>query len=140
VIRRRTVLIGLAGTLAAVAAAGAGSLVACNRVRSAAADVPTAAARLADALPEVFAPERLARHWAGAGTADRSAVLAELLGRPRLATALGADCPATRRALVRAEIAEDFATGRHLVADRIVAARTECLIAALCLGPPGAPL
>lgn len=126
---RRALLWGTVGTLGAVAALGAGSLVACNR-RLAEADPREAAVRLAEALPEVFAPRRLAAHWHEGGQPE--ALLQALQSRPAMRRALAADCPASRRALVRAEIAADFAAGDICIVDRLVVSRTEALVASLC--------
>jgi hypothetical protein len=87
--------------------------------------------RLAATLPEVFEPERLARHWqismAGSAAAD------EILDRPGLVAALNVDCIATRRTMVRQQFKDDFATRDVIVADRLLVARSEYLIAALCM-------
>ncbi|MGY6633657.1 MAG: hypothetical protein ACXIU8_07910 [Alkalilacustris sp.] len=131
---RRRVLLGLGAGVAGVALFGVGSLALCNR-RVAALPPADVALRLAEALPEVFAPERLARHWPDRGTAEQLA--AEIQARPRLAAAVAAPCPARRRAEVRAQLAEEFARGEIEVVDRLVVARSECVIAALCLGPSG---
>ena len=136
-ISRRTLLWGSIGTLGAFAVLGVGSLAACNR-RFAEAAPPIrpaeVAARLAEALDYVFAPGRLARHWPEGDSA--TALVAAVYARPRLRAALATDCTASRRALVRDEISEDFATGDICVTDRLVVSRTECLIASLCVARP----
>jgi hypothetical protein len=129
-ISRRALLWGTTGTLGALAALGVGSAFACNRMLAAARGPAEAATRLSGALTEVFAPDRLAAHWPG--TESPAALLDALRARPRIAAALATDCPATRRALLRAEIAQDFAAGDICVTDRLVASRTECLVARLC--------
>ena len=129
--RRRGVLLGLAGLLGGLGLVGAGSVAVCSR-RIAAAE---ASLRLAEALPEVFAPARLAAHWQGPRDPDRLA--AAVMARPHLLAALETDCIASRRAHVRAQIVADFAAGAMVVADRLVVADSECLIAALCLGEGG---
>jgi hypothetical protein len=129
---RRALLWGSAGTLAAVAALGAGSLVACNRrLADAGLDPAEAATRLAEALDEVFAPARLAAHWGDDGAP--AALLDALRHRPRIREALATDCPATRRALLRAEIRDDFAAGDICLVDRLVVSRTEAMVARLCV-------
>ena len=128
-ITRRGVLLTLAGGAGGVALIGAGSLVACNRTVT--ADARAVTERLAATLPEVFAPDRLARHWPGPAGAD--ALTHEILRRPGLVAAMEMDCIASRRAAVRAEFAREFAVGDIVVADRLLVARSECLIAALCL-------
>jgi hypothetical protein len=127
---RRALLWGTTGTLGTLAVLGVGSAFACDRLMTAARTPAEAAARLSAALPEVFAPDRLSAHWPGEESpAD---LLAELGARPRIAAALATDCTATRRAFLRAEIAQDFAAGDICVTDRLVASRTECLVARLC--------
>lgn len=133
---RRGFLWGSVGTLGVIAGLGAGSMFACNRRMADGGpqiDPDEAARRLAAALDEVFAPERLAAHWPGTDRPD--ALLTAVQERPRLRAALDAACPATCRALVRAEIAADFGAGDICVTDRLVVSRTECLIACLCLAP-----
>lgn len=130
---RRALLWGSAGTLAAVAALGAGSLVACNRRLADGAPAlgpAEGATRLAEALDEVFAPARLAAHFEAGPPA---ALLDALNDRPRIREALASDCTATRRALLRAEIRADFAAGDTCTVDRLVVSRTEALVARLCL-------
>jgi hypothetical protein len=133
---RRALLWGSLGTLGGIAALGAGSLWACNRGLLAAGPglAPAEAARrLAEALPEVFEPARLAAHWHEGGSP--AALTRALEARPRVRDALAADCPAIRRTLLREAIAADFAAGDIVIADRLVVSRTECLVAALCAGP-----
>lgn len=132
-VTRRAILLTLAGGMGAVALAGAGSLAACNRLVT--ADARDAAERLAPTLAEVFAPERLARHWRH--TVDESALVQEILCRPGLAAALDIDCIASRRAAVRAQFATEFAAGDVVLADRLLVARSECLIASICLNHAG---
>lgn len=129
--RRRVLLWGLAAGLGGVAMLGAGSLAVCTR-RTAALEAPAMAARLAEALDAVFQPARLAAAWSGQ---DAAALAAEVAACPDLCAAARADCPATRRVLLEARFARDFAEGRVELVDRLVVSRTECLVAALCLGP-----
>ena len=126
---RRRVLVSLAAGVGGIALFGVGSVAVCNR-RVAVAPAE-AARRLAEALPEVFAPRRLAAHWPGSASPDQ--LTAEVLARPRLVAALEATCPARCRAEVRAQLSEEFARGEIEVVDRLVVARSECVIAALCL-------
>ena len=126
---RRRVLLGLAATLGGVVALGAGSRVVCDRrVAVSARDL---AHRLAAALPDVFAPERLALHWTP--PAGVEGLVAEVMARPQLVAALQTECEASRRAQIRAQLAEDFFRGDVVVVDRLVVARSECVIAAMCL-------
>jgi hypothetical protein len=128
-ITRRRLIWSFAGVTGGVALAGAGSLAACGRAtRVAFAWMPE---RLAETLSEVFEPERLARHWAEVGR--QSAAADEILDRPGLVAALEMDCIESRRALVRKQFAEDFAAGDVIVADRLLVARSEYLIAAFCM-------
>ena len=129
-ITRRGLLLTLAGGLGGITLIGAGSRVACNRMTT--ADAGEVVRRLAATLPEVFDPDRLARHLGHPG--GEASLVSEILSRPGLVAALETDCIARRRAEVRAQFAREFAAGDIVVADRLLVARSECLIAALCLG------
>ncbi len=132
---RRGILLGLAGTLGGIGVAGAGSLFACQRLVT--ADAGSAAMHLAATLPEVFAPERLARHWQG--TTNPVQLLAEIRDRSGLAHALELECIASRCLAVRSQFARDFASEDIVLVDRLMVARSECLIAAFCLGADQKP-
>lgn len=131
-ITRRRLLWSLAGTAGGVAIAGAGSLAVCHHLTEE-VSLDRIPQRLAETLPEVFEPERLARHWRKL-SGDR-AVATEVLERPGLVAALRTECVVTRRAMVRAQFAEDFSTGEVIVADHLLVSRSEYLIAALCINP-----
>ncbi len=126
---RRGIVLSIAGTLGGIGVAGAGSLLACHRF--VAADTGDEAMRLAATLPEVFAPARLARHWKGPSHPGQ--LLAEIRARPGLTQALELECIASRRRAVRSQFAQDFAAGDTVVVDRLMVARSECLIACFCL-------
>ncbi len=125
---RRRVILGLGGTCVALGAGATLSGLSCGwRSETARA----AASRLTVALPDIVHPERLAR-WYLART-ERSTIEAALDTPGDLALLSGIDCPAARRAEIAARVRSDFVRGDVVVADRIVAARTECVIAAACL-------
>jgi coenzyme F420-reducing hydrogenase delta subunit len=129
-ITRRRLFWAFAGATGGIVIVGAGSLAACHRMTGE-ASLHLMPERLAETLPEVFEPERLAQHWRSAP--EDWALATEILERPGLVAALRTECVATRRATVRAQFAEDFFTGDVVMADRLLVARSEYLIAALCM-------
>lgn len=127
-ISRRLMIYGLGGSVVALGTGGYASSLACGwRSQEARA----AASRLTVAIQDIFHPERLAR-WYLAQT-DRSSLDAALDAPGDLAALSRIECPASRRVQIAARIRLDFVNGDILVADRIVASRTECLISAVCL-------
>lgn len=128
-VTRRRLLWTVAGATGSLVIAGASSGVVCNHARN--VTERSVQKRLVGTLPEVFEPERLARHWRD--SVGHIAPVDEILGRPGLVAALDAACVGARRTLVRAQFAEDFAAGDVVVADRLLVARSEYLISAVCI-------
>jgi hypothetical protein len=124
----RRVLIAGGGTLlVGTAAAAGGSLVFCQRRRTRAAALPLE--RLDVALLDIRAPDRICQ---ALREASPPAALEEaFLRRADLLEVLRLDCDATRRGALRMAVREDFRRGDILVADRLIVARSEALIAAL---------
>ena len=126
--RRRLLAVG-GGAVVLGTGAALGSIPVCNAVR---ADLGRAAERLAVALPDIHAPERLADWWL---TTQDAAELPGLLdAHAGLDEARRVSCAATRRSVIASHVRADFRAGDILLADRIVTSRTECLVAALCIG------
>lgn len=120
---RRGVLIG---TAAIVATGAAASALACRpRVQDAALDP----GRLRVVLAHIHAPERVGRAYRLGR--DTGILLAELEARAGLCEVAAASCPEAARAALRVQVAEDFRRGDVVVADRLVMARSECILAAL---------
>ena len=126
---RRRVLAAGGGALVLGGGAALGSIPVCNALR---ADLGLAAERLAVALPDIHAPERLADWWL---TTQGSEDLPRLLEiHAGLDEARRVACRGARREVIASRVRKDFRTGDILLADRIVASRTECLVAAICAG------
>jgi len=122
----RRIFIAAGGLVILGGAAFGGSAIWCARGRDAAA-LPLD--RLDVALGDIREPGRIARAWRAAAGGDETA--AELLRRPAILEAMVPDCPETRRGLIRAGVRAEFAAGDTVVADRLIVARSEALIAAL---------
>ena len=128
-ISRRGLLWSAAGAAGAVAVVGAGSAAVCGRVSQASLDAMPE--RLYAMLPEVFEPLRLARHWQA--SASETDLVDEILSRPALLTAVETECPEKRRNIIRTQFADDFLVGDIVLANRLLVARSEYLVAAFCM-------
>jgi hypothetical protein len=85
--------------------------------------------RLRGILAEIHAPERVGSAYRHGK--DTNALLAEFEARPGLQEIAQHGCPATARSALRAEVARDFRNGDLIIADRLLMARSECILAAL---------
>ncbi|MCU0906240.1 MAG: hypothetical protein MUF73_02090 [Rhodobacteraceae bacterium] len=127
-IARRHLLRAFGGVIVLTGAGGVASSYACGLRHPAQQE---ATLRLAVALQDILYPDRLARAYLDRhGTAPLAALLEPASTLADLATI---SCDSARRSAIAGQIRQDFATGDVVVADRIVAARTECVIAAACL-------
>jgi hypothetical protein len=127
-LRRRTLVLGATGVIAAGAAVAGGSWVACT-LHGPVPDSKLALLRLVEALDVPFDPraigaEVLARRGAP-GLWD------EFAARRDLAAIAARDCGETRRGDLAACLRADFARGDSVVVDRWVLARGEALLAGL---------
>lgn len=85
--------------------------------------------RLRDILAEIRLPARIGR--ACREGKDTGALLMEFAAVPGLRAAAAHSCPDAARAILRAQARKDFRRGDVVVTDRLVMARSECIIAAL---------
>jgi hypothetical protein len=123
---RRVLIAGGGAVVLAGAAAAGGGLALCG-AGSRLAGLPLE--RLDVALLDIRAPDRICQ---ALREASPPAALEEaFLRRADLLEVLRFDCEATRRGALRMAVREDFRRGDILVADRLIVARSEALIAAL---------
>lgn len=121
---RRGVLIG-AG--AAITAGTAASVLACrpDNVQVAGLDF----VRLRGVLTDIHASDRVGNAYRRGK--DSEALLAEFAAKPGLSEVAAHTCSEAARAALQAQAREDFRCGDVVVTDRLVMARSECIIAAL---------
>jgi hypothetical protein len=123
---RRGILYAATGSIVAVGAVGAGSLLACNARR----EVVEVATRLAPVVTDVAEPSRLAA-WS-AGLRTTSSVETLVMDGP-LGEIATLNCVLERRARFAELTRSEFRAGRFVVADRLVVSDAECLLAAFVL-------
>ncbi len=126
--RKRAFLLGLLGIVGVGAGASIWSCGA-GAVEESATLPPPDPERLRAALDDIIAPERIARGYRM--TRSRAALEAEFTAHPGLATASAGGCSETMRARLRRLAQDDFQRGDVLVVDRLVVARSECILAGL---------
>lgn len=121
---RRSLILGGAATVAAFGISHA----ICGRTETA---IALPLERLDVALSDIPFAERVSASYRRLKTEDE--LLTELLSDETLCAALRLDCPAQRQKSLREHARRQFEIGNYCVADRLVVANSERLIAALRL-------